>query len=188
MYNTQKYLIKSYCNMVRFIDNVLLNDIEFDFLKNSMNNFVSNSVPVDSITIKENTYQNFYHRMMLDKNVDLLNYQNKLLNYIKKNFNLNVKIEAIWINKITNQYNINADFHTDESQFTMITFLNDNFLGGEYEYVDDNDVFVEIKPKKGVSIMQNPLLLHRVKNVIEGDRYTLICFLETETKNKKTLL
>lgn len=171
--------------MVRFINDISFDDIEFDFLKNSINNFVSNSNPV--VNIKEKV-KNYYYRMRLDEHIDLLNYQNKLISYLNKNFNLNVKIDGIWINKINNQYNKNDDFHIDKSDLTIITFLNDNFLGGEFEYIDDNEVASQIKPKKGLSILQNNLLLHRVKNVIEGDRYTLICFLKTEIKNKKTLL
>ena len=172
--------------MVRVINDIVYNDSDIDFLKNSINNFVSTSPPFEA-TSKQKV-KNYYYRMMLDINVDLLDYQNKLISYLNKNFNLNVKIDGIWINKINNQYNKNDDYHLDKSNLTMITFLNDDFAGGEFEYIDDNDVVGQIKPKKGLSILQNNLLLHRVKNVIEGDRYTLVCFLETEIKNKKTLL
>ena len=172
--------------MVRVINDIMYNDNDIDFLKNSINNFVATSPPFEATN--KHKVKNYYHRMMLDENVDLLDYQNKLIFYLNKNFNLNVKIEGIWINKINNEYNKNDDYHLDKSDLTTITFLNDDFSGGEFEYIDDNDEVDQIKPKKGLSILQNNLLLHRVKNVIEGDRYTLVCFLKTETKNKKTLL
>ena len=64
--------------------------------------------------------------------------------------------------------------HTDVSResttFTSITYLNDNFEGGETEFTTEN---FSVKPKVGRSILfDGKRFEHGVKKITEGVRYT----------------
>ena len=64
--------------------------------------------------------------------------------------------------------------HTDVSResttFTSITYLNDNFEGGETEFTTEN---FSVKPKVGRTILfDGKKFEHGVKKITEGVRYT----------------
>lgn len=69
------------------------------------------------------------------------------------------------------------DWHYDgiinpKNHFTGILYLNDNFIGGETVV---NNQF--IKPIKGSFVFfQGSQLLHKVKKIEEGDRFTIPCW------------
>ena len=64
--------------------------------------------------------------------------------------------------------------HTDggysfpKLSFTLITYLNDDYLGGEIEFPEHNIV---LKPKAGSTIMFPSNFVHNVKPILEGSRY-----------------
>ena len=65
-------------------------------------------------------------------------------------------------------------YHTDMSResttFTSITYLNDNFEGGETEFTTEN---FSVKPKVGRTILfDGKRFEHGVKTITEGVRYT----------------
>jgi hypothetical protein len=53
--------------------------------------------------------------------------------------------------------------------FTTVTYLNDNYEGGEINFPNDN---ITIKPKAGSLIMFPASTVHEVKPVLNGVRYT----------------
>jgi len=64
--------------------------------------------------------------------------------------------------------------HSDSSYafsnlaFTTVTYLNDNYKGGEIEFSDLN---ITLKPKAGSTIMFPASVIHQVKEVLSGKRY-----------------
>ena len=166
--------------MLKIIDEILLNNDEIDFLEACMLDFV----PDQTYNLEK---KNYYTRKYVDYKNHLLNFQKKVLDLIQFNFDSSAKVIGIWINEISNETNINPAFHHDESDFTLITYINENFEGGEFEYQEDNKN-KKITPKKYTSLLQNNRLIHRVTPVSNGVRYSLICFLEYVNKQDKTLI
>jgi predicted 2-oxoglutarate/Fe(II)-dependent dioxygenase YbiX len=52
--------------------------------------------------------------------------------------------------------------------FTTVTYLNDDYEGGEIEFTDLN---ISLKPKAGSTIMFPASVKHQVKEVLSGVRY-----------------
>ena len=92
-----------------------------------------------------------------------------------------------WMNKVTIETNKNDSFHYDMSYLTAVTYLNDDFEGGEFEYILEGITY-HFKPIKNVTLIMDKTLFHRVLPVQKGVRYSLITFFNYDSKNKKTLL
>lgn len=58
--------------------------------------------------------------------------------------------------------------------FTALIYLNDNYSGGEICFPDQG---IEIKPKAGSVIIWPAAEKHAVNKILEGHRYTVVCFL-----------
>jgi len=67
-------------------------------------------------------------------------------------------------------------------------WINENFDGGEFEYIDEKKEKIKIKPKNNLSIISNNKLPHRVLPVIKGVRFSLIMFFEIGKKKELTLI
>jgi predicted 2-oxoglutarate/Fe(II)-dependent dioxygenase YbiX len=163
----------------------LLSEKDAAYLQNKCDNFVVNDKPF-SDEIK-NT-KNYYVRNMVDIKNNLLEYQSEIENYLFLKFNIKYKINAIWINKVTSETNQSDDYHLDASDLTIITYLNDDFTGGEFVYLDENNKSILVKPKKETAILQSNKLSHKVNPVTNGIRYSCVTFLNYVVKDKKTLL
>lgn len=101
----------------------------------------------------------------------------------------NIILNACWINKVTKETNKNDKFHKDSSDLTFLMYLNDDFIGGEYEYIEPETKSKEkIKPKKYLSIVITKDISHRVKPVLEGERYSIVFFYNLDKKTNKTLI
>jgi hypothetical protein len=113
----------------------------------------------------------------------------KIKDYVVKLLKRDIKLEKLWINKITNDTKRTGRFHYDLSDITFIMYLNDNFTGGEYEYVlaKTNEVKI-IKPEKYLSIISDKCVNHRVNPVIDGERYGIVFFYYFDIKVNKTLI
>lgn len=104
----------------------------------------------------------------------------------KKKYHL--KDGGIWINKVTSSTNTHDTYHFDDSDLSIVTYLNDDFMGGEFEYINKNGSNIKINPTKGQSLIMDGKTLHRVLPVISGERYSLISFFDLQKKDFKTLL
>jgi hypothetical protein len=170
----------------------LFNKFERDIIQSKMDNFMSHEEPKishEQPKFDEPTISNFYTRQKLSNPKEILPiFFYNLENYIKESVKLNCILENVWINKITEDTNKKDEFHTDTSDFTMIMYLNDDFIGGEFEYIDKLGDSIKIKPKKDTIVFSNNKLLHRVLPVLNGVRYSLVCFYNFEKKLKKTIL
>jgi hypothetical protein len=144
---------------------------------------------VDSIIFKPKNggQTNFYNRYSIS---DFSKYTTYLENMLFSIYNHRYFLQksGAWINKINLNTNNNDKFHLDNSDLTIVTYLNDNFTGGEFEYMGDNNQLIKIKPQKNVSLIMNNKLLHRVTPITMGERLSLVCFFNIDTKTKKTIL
>lgn len=152
----------------------LLSENELVFLDSMCSNFVATEIPYQN---------NNYLRRSLNKEEELLEYQKRCSEYLPDGYELN----ALWLNKVTNETNIDNDFHIDAADLTIITYINENFEGGEFEYIFENQE-IKVAPKVNHSIIFNEKIRHRVLNVINGCRFSLISFYTRIEKKKKTLI
>lgn len=137
--------------------------------------------------------QNNYVRLFIDNDL-LKDYIINAKNYLIENLSYD-KIEIIdfedtgnWINKVSIETNKNDIFHKDNSFLTLITYLNDDFEGGEFVYIDENKKEKSIIPEKGMTLLMNNRLSHKVMGVSSGIRFSLITFFKFKEKKSKTLL
>jgi Rps23 Pro-64 3,4-dihydroxylase Tpa1-like proline 4-hydroxylase len=171
----------------------LLDSIEKDSIKEKCDNFMISQSPNMNGEMK-----NYYNRFTLNPNAnDLKSISQKILSYTKEKIRLyssdmrgcdiqNTK--SISINRIDTTSNTNDGYHYDDSDVTFILYLNDEFEGGEFEYIDNKNSVKKIKPKKNMIIISNDKVSHRVLPVVSGIRYSLIYFFDIIKKKDKTLI
>ena len=152
----------------------LLSEKDLFFLNSICSDFIETQVPNGN---------NYYVRKILNIEKELLEYQKICSKYLPDGYVLS----GLWINKVTEETNINDDFHNDEADLTIITYINEDFGGGEFEYLFGNEK-IKITPQINYTIMLNKKTKHRVLNVISGFRFSLISFYTTIKKEEKTLI
>ena len=69
-------------------------------------------------------------------------------------------------------------YHTHFDPYSFVCFLNDNFEGGELIFNN-----ITFQPKKNQMVYFTGDEKHLVKNVSNGYRYTLVCFLKRDLFN-----
>lgn len=107
---------------------------------------------------------------------------NKITNLINENLSVN-GYEIKWNNK---GYQFTSygkrdyyNWHTDEGHeryCSVVILLNDNYDGGLLELMVENKI-VKIEPKRGNAVIFLSNLNHRVTEVLEGTRYSLVNWL-----------
>jgi hypothetical protein len=140
---------------------------------------------------KKENFVNYYVREYVDKDdPEFQTIISKINNYvIKSSKKDNINLTGFWINKVTNETNKNDDFHKDYSDITFLMYLNDEFMGGEYEYIaPESKIKSKIKPKKYLSIITDKNIPHRVNPVLEGERYSIVFFYDINKKINKSLI
>jgi len=162
----------------------LLNEDELNYLKELCTNFVIHHEP-DSVT---NSYQIMN---ILENDIDKLNsLKNRISTIIENKIGI-LKFKEIrewWINRVTTETNKKDKFHLDTSRATIVIYLNDNFDGGEFEYLDEKNKKIKINPKENMALLMTDQLRHRVLPVIKGTRYSFVIFIICEDKTTKTLI
>jgi hypothetical protein len=129
--------------------------------------------------------QNYYNRYKMIGNLE---HEQIAIDYLKKLYINDYCLICVWINRIDSNSFVDDSFHYDSCDLTIITYLNDNFSGGEFQYIDDTNSTMTIVPKKNLSIIINNSLPHKVLPVSSGIRYSLVYFFNNSKKTKKTLL
>jgi predicted 2-oxoglutarate/Fe(II)-dependent dioxygenase YbiX len=168
--------------MVQQIDN-LFDENYINFLLNEIENKDFEEIGPKFNSTKYN-YYNRYHFQLKDsyiENIELFLFKKYNKKYVLKN-------KGFWINKITKDTNKNDKFHTDTSDLTIVTYLNDEYKGGEFEYINRDKKEIKIEVKKGVSLIMDNIVLHRVLPVLSGTRYSLVCFFDLIVKSDKTII
>jgi Rps23 Pro-64 3,4-dihydroxylase Tpa1-like proline 4-hydroxylase len=171
--------------MIQIFKNVLDDETKIKLNKICANFDNENYEKIDS------KMNNFYKRLILDKSL-LLAYLNNCEQLLKENLsadilkNINFEDVLSCINKVTNETNKNDQYHYDISYLTIVTYLNDNFEGGEFLY-KEGQTKIEIKPEKNMTLVMNNRLSHKVMPVHNGTRFSLITFFQLKEKTNKTL-
>jgi hypothetical protein len=155
----------------------LLSENELFFLDSTCPNFEEHRI------IEGENDSNYYIRKFLNIETDLLEYQKRCEELIDSSYEL----VWLWINKVTTETNIDDSYHTDLSALTIVTFINDTFDGGEFEYIENENIF-KIKPMRNTSLFMNDKLKHRVLKITKNERFSLISFYRKLEKKEKTLI
>ena len=126
----------------------LLKEPELSTIKNICENFETFKVDRP----EGNETNNSYNRVYVDDD-KLKNYYDNLINYLEKNIDKN-QFQILefpkpntWINKVIPETNQNDSFHYDMSFLTAVTYLNEDFVGGEFTYINEFGSTSKINPK-----------------------------------------
>jgi hypothetical protein len=149
----------------------------------------------DNRDFKNVNYENdnYYVRLFIKQDI-LVDYLTNAKKYLIQNLPYeDIKIidfddSVSWINKVSIETNKNDAFHNDISILTLVTYLNDDFEGGELIYINKNKEKDSVIPQKNMTIIMNDKLSHKVNRVSDGIRYSLITFFQTKQKRTKTLI
>lgn len=162
--------------------------LEFiDILSNEECNFFLDAIKgmrVGSIYGKDGS-TTFYNRYkVISQNI-----QNRLEQFLFQKFNTSYYLvnNHFWINEVTPLTNKNDVYHLDDCQLTIITYLNDDFNGGEFEYLDNN-IPKKILPIKNKSIILSGHINHRTLPITSGIRHSLVGAFNVPVKNAFSLL
>ncbi len=163
----------------------ILNDDDIEFLNKKCNNFILSESPI----LDNNKNNNFYFRQLIDLKDPLVhNIIIELESYVKYKSHTNLELKKLWINKIDVNSNRDDIFHIDDSDYSFILYLNDDYIGGELEYKDDILNTIKITPKKNLIILMDNKPQHRVLPVINGVRYSLVAFFRFINNSTKSLI
>ena len=164
----------------------LLNDDDKVFLEKKCDDFkLSEPVWVDG------DYINYFNREILDFSDSFVqNIVKKVVTYVNTTLNRDdIELTVCWINKVDTTSNKNDEFHKDRNSVTLMVYLNEDFDGGELEYIDVfNKKQLKWTPKKYSTILINSTIPHRVLPVNKGVRYSLIFFFHYKNKEHKSLI
>ena len=161
--------------MISILEN-LLNESELQILKDECKLF------------KEDLFQIYStQNKVLFVEDNLKEYLNKLISEVNKSSKKFI-INDIWINKISSGSNIDEKYHYDDSDFAVVTYINDDFVGGELEWLDINRNINKIIPKENLTILIPKNIYHRVLPVEIGTRFSLAIFFKYDLTQKKSMI
>lgn len=100
-------------------------------------------------------------------------------------------IDILRVQQINTDVRVATAYHRHGEKYkeNVVCFLNNDFTGGVFEYLDEG--VIQIEPIPNTAIIFGPALRHRVLPVTEGVRYTLVAFLAENSylnKQDKTLI
>ena len=157
--------------MIKTINNILT-VTELEYLHFKCKNFIKNNETIPDGKLW------FYNSMHLDEN-ELIELRSRVSDIVGENYE--IQSNGIFINKITPETNLNDYYHVDSCDLTIVIYLNDNFEGGEFEYIQQNETH-KIKPYTNLSIMMDREIPHRALSIQNGERYSLIIWFKLTKK------
>jgi len=165
-------------------ENLVNNEVSL-FLQDRTSNFKPETEPQN--------IENSYYREYIEG--DDLSKIKSFLDDVKQTISFefaypHASLTGVWINRVDNTSNKNDVFHRDINKFSSVTFLNDDFEGGAFEYVDIRYQKIEqVKPSLyNTIVFEGCNIPHRVQPVSSGTRYTLVTFWGLDSKTTKTIL
>lgn len=101
------------------------------------------------------------------------------------------EIDILRIQRIDKSIRMTENYHRHHTKYkeNVVCFLNQNFIGGEFEYIDQK--LLKVLPEENTALVFGPTLRHRVLPVTEGERYTLVAFLAENSylyKKQRTVI
>lgn len=126
-----------------------------------------------------------YHFYGMDMSINKNNYV--ISRYIKHGLFINEsQVNTFRIQKVDDSVLTTENFHTHDKSipYSIVTFLNDDFEGGLFEYKIGDEIKT-IKPIKNMTLYFDGSIPHRVTNV-KGVRTTLVLFINDFSKHKNT--
>jgi predicted 2-oxoglutarate/Fe(II)-dependent dioxygenase YbiX len=149
----------------------------------------------DNRNFKNINYENdnYYIRLFIKQDI-LIDYLNNAKKYLVENLPhdeikmINFDDSVSWINKVSIETNKNDAVHYDTSILTLVTYLNDEFEGGDFIYINKNKEKKSIIPKKHMTVIMNDKFLHKVSSVSRGVRFSLVTFFKFKGKKNKSLI
>lgn len=136
---------------------------------------------------KEDGFQ--LYKMKYIKENELLDYKEKVINFVTNQLMFNFEKVGHWINKVSPSDIEHNNFHKDNSDLTIVTYFRMGFDGGNFEYYDSQNKLISIKPEVGLSLLMDNKLKHRIGKIKNGERYSLVTFFNvTSKKTEKTIL
>lgn len=175
-------IISILLTMIELHRNLLLEE-EKEFLKDKCDNFIETHSPFVNGRVNRS-----YHKYKLDDETELIELQERLLSFLKGIAGDNIEFLSFVINRADNTTNQHDDYHVDKSDWTIVTYLNDDFEGGDFVYSLDNVEHTHIKVEKDLSIVMNKETPHKISPVTNGIRFSFVCFFNYLSKIKKSLI
>ena len=165
---------------IDLVDN-LLSSSEISYLNNCISNFIPYRQPGEGLNYYFNTFIDINKLSTFTENVK--EYSRSIGNeYL-------LEAEGSFINRINTTSNLSDGYHDDHSKLSSVTLLNDDYEGGQINYIDSKGEEANIRCKKYSTLIFNGNeTLHRVLPVTQGIRWSLATFYLIKTKNTKTLL
>lgn len=93
---------------------------------------------------------------------------------VNSSVNTSLSGYRIYLRKYAPQTRPSLATHLDKSKLSFTAALNDDYAGGEFFYIDANDNEQTVTLKKGDAVVFGGDLLHGVKPMQEGVRYSLV--------------
>lgn len=169
--------------MIELYHNLLLEE-EKVFLKDKCDNFIETHSPFVNGNVNRS-----YHKYKLDEKTDLLELQVRFTEFMR---NLvgedNLQFTGFVINRADTTTNKNDHYHVDMSDYTIVTYINDDFEGGDFIYSLDNVEHVSNKVQNGLSIIMDKTVPHKISPVTMGVRFSFVCFFNKISKKNKSLI
>jgi len=162
-------------------ENGLLTEGEKQYLDEIISDFETNRVPGPI---------NAYNQHVLPSDTKELS---GLLETLKQTIlgtdtiNKDVVLLEMFVNYVQPETNKNDPLHEDLARFSTITFLNDDYEGGDLEVEYKNIKRIEPEAGKTV-IIEGSKIKHRVLPVSKGHRFTFVTFWEVIHKTQQTLM
>ena len=145
-----------------------LDENEIDFINQLLINFKEDEVP----GYKKNEYRRDYYR----QEVKLLeSIEDKILKIIKEISGRDTVIAATWVNRVDSESNNDDDYHKDDTNASFVYYPNNDFAGGELEYIINDEVITTQIRSNSYVILTNKVK-HRVKPVLSGVRWSVAAF------------
>lgn len=159
IYELDNFLTKNECS--QYISQINNTKINICFTNNGTflnNKWINNSL------------SNLFYKKLQNYNIkdNILRPNNLIMSgkYIKGDLFALHTDTGLYYNKETNE----------KTQWTLLIYLNDNFIGGETTFYDDKwNISKIINPQVGKAILFDINLWHKGNEVIEGEKYWIGC-------------
>ena len=178
-----------------------LNDSEIDFIKDrifskSKNTINTNGSRAELVGLDSSEVRDY--RKAIESEIDNNKITDKILSCVKVAYTLHFKYDIDWDNYESfkllkyekgDGYGWHPDFGKGEESTRKLSVIvqlsdSDDYDGGDLEFAlttKNNNDFTKATRKKGSVIIFNPLVIHRVKPLLSGTRYSIVSWMHGNT-------